>query len=409
MGDADGIDIANDLINTATVIVSTTGTLNDADEDGDVVEHLVYAGRTVTATLQNLTATQTVSFLIKNVQAPTSVSIYNADTTGTTTGRLAAGEMDGTRFAVSSSATVAAPTAIRDVDSNPVSPRVIVRTAAAGTGTTALTTAVTILQGGGDPGTITIRFTPGADMLPGSTVAVTVPTGWTAPVAADADNNPAGELLFATTVGTDGRAAAVANQVTNVTTAISGNTVTATLGEDDVIDENSRFDFSFLATTAPTTPGVYPFVVSSGGVAVGDPINISVSKSGPGSGALTTTVSPDPVRANASDQTVTFTYTAAETMTSGAVRVTLPTGWTAPKEDADVDIDNLAVGVSGDYDSVILSAEGQTIVVSSIALTRGQTTKFKWTGAVQNTAGSVSLVSQSKLTSTGSEEKKKKR
>merc|ERR1712096_580002 len=229
----------------------------------------------------------------------------------------------------------------------------------------------------------------------------TVPTGWTAPVAADADNNPAGELLFETTVGTDGDGT-VANQVTNVTTAISANTVTATLGENDIIDENSRFDFSFLATTAPTTPGVYPFVVSSGGVAVGDPINISVSKSGPGSGALTTTVSPDPVRANASDQTVTFTYTAAETMTSGAVRVTLPTGWTAPKEDTDVDIDNLAVDVSGDYDSVTLSAEGQTIVVSSIALTRGQTTKFKWTGAIQNTAGSVSLVSQSKLTSTGS-------
>merc|ERR1711964_876993 len=298
--------------------------------------------------------------------------------------------------------TVAAPTAIRDVDSNLVSPSVTVRTAAAGTGTAQLTTAVTILQGGGDPGTITIRFRPAADMLPGSTVAVTMGTGWTAPVAADADNNPAGELLFATTVGTDGRAAAVANQVTNVTTAISANTVTATLGEDDVIDENSIFDFSFLATTAPTTPGVYPFVVSSGGVAVGDPINISVSKSGPGSGALTTTVSPDPVRANASDQTVTFTYTAAETMTSGAVRVTLPTGWTAPKEDADVDIDNLAVDVLGDYDSVTLAAEGQTIVVSSITMARGQTTKFKWTGAVQNTAGSVSLVSQSKLTSTGS-------
>merc|ERR1711964_495696 len=400
--DADGIDIANDLINTATVLVSTTGTLNDADEDGDVVEHLVYAGRTVTATLATLSATQTVSFLIKNVQAPTSVSIDIADVTGTTAGRLTADAIDGTSFVVSSSATVAAPTAIRDVDSNAVSPSVIVRTAAAGTGTAALTTAVTILQGGGDPGTITIRFTPAADMLPGSTVAVTVPTGWTAPVAADADNNPAGELLFATTVGTDGRAAAVANQVTNVTTAISANTVTATLGEDDVIDENSRFDFSFLATTAPTTPGVYPFVVSSGGVAVGDPINISVSKSGPGSGALTTTVSPDPVRANASDQTVTFTYTAAETMTSGAVRVTLPTGWTAPKEDADVDIDNLAVDLSGDYDSVTLSTEGQTIVVSSIALTRGQTTKFKWTGAIQNTAGIVSLVSQSKLTSTGS-------
>merc|ERR1711964_680642 len=307
--------------------------------------------------------------------------------------------------------TVAAPTAIRDVDSNLVSPSVTVRTAAAGTGTAQLTTAVTILQGGGDPGTITIRFRPAADMLPGSTVAVTVPTGWTAPVAADAVNNPAGELLFETTVGTDGRANAVANQVTNVTTAISANTVTATLGENDVIDENSRFDFSFLATTAPTTPGVYPFVVRSTGspssvgatqALVGDPVNISVSKSGPGSGALTTTVSPDPVRANASDQTVTFTYTAAETMTSGGVRVTLPTGWTAPKEDADVDIDNSAVDLSGDYDSVTLSAEGQTIVVSSIALTRGDTTKFKWTGAIQNTAGSVSLVSQSKLTSTGS-------
>merc|ERR1712096_327665 len=252
-----------------------TGALNDADEDGDVVEHLVYAGRTVTATPATLSATQTVSFLIKNVRAPTSVSIDTADTTGTTAGRLSADAIDGTNFVVSSSATAAAaPTAIRDVDSNAVSPSVTVRTAKPGTGTAALATAVTILQGGGDPGPITIRFTPAADMLPGSTVAVTVPTGWTAPVNSDPDNNPAGELLFATTVGTDGRAAAVANQVTNVTTAISGNTVTATLGEDDVIDENSRFDFSFLATTAPTTPGVYPFVVSSGGVAVGDPINI---------------------------------------------------------------------------------------------------------------------------------------
>merc|ERR1711964_742337 len=175
--DADGIDIANDLINTATVIVSTTGTLNDADEDGDVVEHLVYAGRTVTATLATLSATQTVSFLIKNVQAPTSVSIDTADTTGTTAGRLTADAIDGTNFVVSSSATAAAaPTAIRDVDSNAVSPSVTVRTAKPGTGTAALTTAVTILQGGGDPGTITILFRPAADMLPGgSTVAVTVP------------------------------------------------------------------------------------------------------------------------------------------------------------------------------------------------------------------------------------------
>merc|ERR1711964_747550 len=174
--DADDNDIANDLISTATVIVSTTGTLTDPDEDGDVIEHLVYAGRTVTATLATLSATQTVSFLIKNVQAPTSVSIDIADTTGTTAGRLTADAIDGTTFVVSSSATVAAPTAIRDVDSNAISPSVIVRTATAGTGTAALTTAVTILQGGGDPGTITIRFTPAADMLPGgSTVAVTVP------------------------------------------------------------------------------------------------------------------------------------------------------------------------------------------------------------------------------------------
>merc|ERR1712000_768739 len=237
--DADGNDIANDLINTATVLVSTTGTLTDADEDGDVIEHLVYAGRTVTATLATLSATQTVSFLIKNVQAPTSVSIDIADVTGTTAGRLTADAIDGTNFVVSSSATVAAPTAIRDVDSNAVSPSVIVRTAKPGTGTAALTTAVTILQGGGDPGPITIRFTPVADMLPGSTVAVTVPTGWTAPVAADADNNPAGELLFVTTVSTDGDGT-VANQVTNVTTAISANTVTATLGEDDVIDEKKK-------------------------------------------------------------------------------------------------------------------------------------------------------------------------
>ena len=36
MKDADGNDIANDTISTATVIVSTTGALNDADEDGDL-------------------------------------------------------------------------------------------------------------------------------------------------------------------------------------------------------------------------------------------------------------------------------------------------------------------------------------------------------------------------------------
>merc|ERR1712096_393782 len=222
------------------------------DEDGDVVEHLVYAGRRVTATLATLSATQTVSFLIKNVQAPTSVSIDIADGTGTTAGRLTADAIDGTNFVVSSSATAAAaPTAIRDVDSKLVSPSVIVRAAAAGTGTAELTTAVTILQGGGDPGTITIRFTPAADMLAGNTVAVTVPTGWTAPVDSDPDNNPAGELLFVTTVSTDGDGT-VANQVTNVTNVISANTVTATLGEDDVIDENSRFEFSFLATTAQT-------------------------------------------------------------------------------------------------------------------------------------------------------------
>merc|ERR1712000_71517 len=116
------------------------------------------------------------------------------------------------------------------------------------------------------------------------------------------------------------------------------------------------------------------------------PVNIAVSNKGPGSGSAT--VSPDSLRAASSSQTLTFTFTAAETMTNGEVRLTIPSGWTAPDHEGD-GIDNDSDGnvdeageegearnlanVAGDDDEVTLAAPiGQTIIASDVDLARGQ-------------------------------------
>merc|ERR1712096_265128 len=178
------------------------------------------------------------------------------------------------------------------------------------------------------------------------------------------------------------------------------------------------FDFNIYAVTAPTAAGVYPFVVKSAGTALSDsdgnpaPVNLSVSNKGPGSGSGT--VSPDSVRAASSSQILTFTFTAAETMTKGEIRLTIPSGWTAPDHEADgIDNDsdgnvdevgeegetlNLANVATGDDDEVVFAAPiGQTIIATGVDLTRGQTVKFSWTGTVQANAAGVTFPIQSKL------------
>ena len=83
-------------------------------------------------------------------------------------------------------------------------------------------------------------------------------------------------------------------------------------------------------------------------------------------GQGTMTASPTVVSAGAKNRTLTFTYTAANTMTNGVVRLTVPTGWSSPSTTATAAGRSTASAGS-------LSISSRTIVVSGLNLSNGNT------------------------------------
>jgi len=160
-----------------------------------------------------------------------------------------------------------------------------------------------------------LTFSTPAGGINNGTLQVVVPSGWTPP------STVSGQPGYTTTnLGT----LSISGQtitVTGVTRTVMGQTVLITYGSGNT-------------ATAPSTPGAQTWqfneASSAGGVLTpiaSQPVVTIYAADGAGSGTTPTTN----VSASQTGNTVTFTYTAATGgMLSGGVKLTIPTGWTAP-------------------------------------------------------------------------------
>merc|ERR1712096_551594 len=157
----------------------------------------------------------------------------------------------------------------------------------------------------------------------GGAVLFSVPSiAWAAPDATNttvASTGAVGTLSFPAVVDADGQAVVDAvgqAQVDSVVLA-AGQTVT----------------FTYANVTAPGAANIYTFGVQSTGTATGvlasvaGTLEVTVANAAAGSGSLT--VSPSSV-IGGSTKTITLTYTAIGDIANGFVKVSVPTGWTAP-------------------------------------------------------------------------------
>ena len=189
--------------------------------------------------------------------------------------------------------------------------------AADGSGT--LTTPTTNVAAGSPGNTLTLTYTAATGGMRNGSVTLVVPAGWSAPSTTGA---AAGYTTASTgTVGVAGQ-----------TITVSGVTLTAT----------STLTVTYGSTalggpgaTATATTGAQTWQAQQRSSSVsGSLVNLGASPSvtvnaADGSGTLTTPTTN--VAAGSAGNTLTFTYTAATgAMVNGAVRLTVPTGWSVP-------------------------------------------------------------------------------
>ena len=184
-----------------------------------------------------------------------------------------------------------------------------------GTGTTPTTNSSASQTGN----TVAFTYTVAAGDMSNGGVKLTIPAGWSAPsisaVAAGYTTSSAGTV-------------AVAGQVVTISsiTLAAGSPVTITYG--------SKAGGGAGATATATT-GAQTWQLQQRSTAGGVFTNLGASPSitinaANGSGTLTASIAN--VSASQTGRTVTFTYTAATGgLASGAVTVTAPAGWSAPR------------------------------------------------------------------------------
>ena len=185
-------------------------------------------------------------------------------------------------------------------------------------------------------------------------VRVTVPTGWSAP-------SLTGTAAGYTTAGTG--TVGVAGQVITVTgvTLAGGATMTITYGSTAGGGPGA---------TAPTTAGAQTWQGAQRSVAASTITNLGASPSvtvlaADGTGTLG--AAPTSFVAGSTGNTVTLTYTAAAGgMSSGAVRVTVPAGWSAPSTTS------TAAGYTTASTGTV-GVAGQVITVTGVTLAGGGT------------------------------------
>ncbi len=290
---------------------------------------------TVTAAPTLTNSNATVVFKVpKAITAGDSLSVAVSGVTNPSTANSSA------TLAVSTSANTTAVT----------SPAYAITNAADGSGTETVspTTATA-----GATTTLSFTYTAAAGGLSSGSVAISVPSGWTAPTTT---SGHAGYTTSST--GT----VSVASQVVTVSgvSLTSGATLTVAYGSGGGAN----------SVTVPQVAGAQSFATSekstSSGTltALSSSPSVTISVSSDGSGTMT--VSPS-LATESVPTTLTFTYTAATGgLYAGAVTVTVPSGWSAPSTSS---------GHAGYTTSSTgsVSVASQVITVSGVTLAGGST------------------------------------
>jgi RHS repeat-associated protein len=238
------------------------------------------------------------------------------------------------------------------------------------------------------PTTLTFTYTAPSSGLSSGAVALTVPSGWTAPTTS---SGTAGYSTAST--GT----LSVAGQVVTVSgvTLSSAQSLTITYGAGG----------GAARVTPPTTLGNATFSTeersSSSGTLTALSSSPIVSVVAPPDGTGTMTVSPTSVLASV-PTTLSFTYTAAtDGLVAGSVVVNVPSGWTAPSTSSThAGYTTASVGT--------LSVAGQVITVSGLTLSSGSTLTITYgsgggsTGALPPAStGAMSFSTEEESSSSG--------
>jgi hypothetical protein len=219
--------------------------------------------------------------------------------------------------------------------------------AADGTGTIA--SSLSAVSGSQAGLTETLTYTVAAGSISNGTLTVAVPAGWTAPATV------AGPGYTTSTLGV----VSVAGQTITVSgiTRTAGQTVVITYGSGATATATSSAGAqTWQVSEASTAGGVLTAIGTSSSIAVYAP---------DGSGTATTPTTN--VSASQTGYTVAFTYTvAAGDMFNGGVKLTIPTGWTAPSTTS-----NNAGYTTASAGTVSTSA--QVVTVAGLTLTVGST------------------------------------
>jgi len=239
--------------------------------------------------------------------------------------------------------------------------------------------------------TLTFTYTAATGGISGGAVTVTVPSGWSAP--STTGTNAGYSTASTGTLSVNGQVITVSGVALS-----SGGTLAIVYGSKAASGPGATATSS---TGSQTWQGQEKS--SSGGTLtnVSSSPSVSVSNSADGSGTMS--VSPTTVTPSTAGQTLTFTYTASTGgISSGAVTVTVPSGWNQPStSSSNAGYSTASTGT--------LSASGQVITVSGVSLSKGQTLTIVYgstagtgSGATSpSTTGSQTWQTQEKSTSGG--------
>ena len=228
-------------------------------------------------------------------------------------------------------------------------PSVTVTSAADGSGTAAVSATTGTVTAGSTGNSFSIVYTA-VGPVDGGAVLFNVPSSaWPAPDATNttvASTGVAGTLSFPAVVDAAGLAVADAAGQAKVTGAVlaAGQTVT----------------FTYANVTAPGAANSYTFGVQSTGTAAGvlasvaGTLEVTVANASAGSGSLA--VSPTSV-IGGSTKTLTFTYTTVGDIANGFVKLSVPTGWTAP---------SAVIGSAGGVTASLASGSTGSISAASV-------------------------------------------
>ena len=141
-----------------------------------------------------------------------------------------------------------------------------------------------------------------------------------------------------------------------------------------VLAASQTVTFTYANVTAPGAANSYTFGVQSTGTATGvlasvaGTLEVTVANAAAGSGSLA--VSPSSV-IGGSTKTITFTYTAVGDIANGFVKVSVPTGWTAPSG---------IIGAAGGVTASLASVSTGSISAASARLQRSLCLLGSWCG-----------------------------